>query len=95
MSSYLSRLRIAQALDIFMRSVDMRGAMLTELRLQLEKPEVVIRPDVRRIGLLDDVDVTEVARLGELAAENALPILYEAVTWRRRLGRRIRSMRSQ
>jgi NTE family protein len=89
-SQYMSRLRIAQALNIFMRGVDIGGAMLTELSLQLEQPDVIIRPAVPHIGLLDLVDVAEVARLGERATELALPQLEQAVGWRRRLVRRLK-----
>lgn len=88
-SNYLGRLRLAQAFNIFMRSVDIAGAMLTELRLELEQPEVVIRPNVPHVGLIDPVDVAEVVRLGEEAAEAALPALHRAVGWQSRLIRRI------
>ncbi len=90
-SQYLGRLRIAQAMNIFLRSVDIGGAMLTDLRLQLEKPEVIVRPAVPQIGLLDAVDVSAVARLGEEAAEAALPEIRRALSWQARLGRRLRS----
>jgi NTE family protein len=89
LANYIGRLRVAQAFNIFMRSVDIAGAMMTELRLQMEQPEVIIRPDVPQIGLLDRVDVHEVARLGEQAAIQALPALRRAVSWRGWLARRI------
>jgi len=89
LSQYLARLRIAQAFNIFVRSVDIGGVMMTELRLQIEKPDVIIRPDVPQIGLMDRVDVYEVARLGERAAQAALPDLRRAVSWRSRLSRRL------
>lgn len=89
LGSYISRHRFARALDIFMRSVDIGGALLTEQILELERPEVVIRPAVPHMGLLDPVDVSEVARIGERAAETALPELFRAVSWRGRLSNRI------
>lgn len=88
-SKYFTRLRVAQAFNIFVRSIDIGGAMLTELRLQLEKPDVVIRPAVSHIGLLDRVDVHEVARLGEVAALKALPDIRRAASWRGWLMRRM------
>lgn len=87
LANYIGRLRVAQAFNIFLRSVDIAGAMMTELMLQLEKPDVIIRPDVPQIGLLDQVDVHEVARLGEQAATQALPALRRAVGWQGRLAR--------
>lgn len=89
LSNYFSRLRIARAFNVFLRSVDIGGAMLTELRLELDRPDVIIRPEVPHIGLLDDVDSREVAELGALAAELALPDLRRAVGWRSRLSRRV------
>lgn len=95
LGSYLARLRIARALDIFMRSVDIGGALLTEQILEIEQPEVVIRPAVAQFGLLDTIDVQEVARLGEQAAQRALPEIYRAVSWRRRLKARLKHRRAR
>jgi NTE family protein len=92
LSNYLGRLRIAQALNIFMRSVDIGGVALTEMRLRLERPDVVIRPVVPHIGLLDKVNPRDVAKLGEEAAEAALPQLRQAVSWRGRISRQISSL---
>jgi NTE family protein len=87
--AYLTRLRLARAMDIFMSSIDIGGAMLTEQILLLEQPEVVIRPAVPHIGLMDPIDVGDVARLGEQAAEAALPLLRREVSWRGRMARRL------
>jgi NTE family protein len=89
LSSYISRLRIARAFNIFLRSIDIGGAMLTELRLEIDRPEVIIRPAVPHIGLLDDVDSKDVVELGALAAELALPDLRRVVGWRSRISRRM------
>ncbi len=85
----LGNLRVARALDTFMRSVDIGGRQITELRLQLEKPEVVIRPKVGEIGVLERVDVHDVVKLGEEAASERLPDLLRATTWRAGLSRRV------
>jgi NTE family protein len=90
LSTYLSRLRVAQAFNIFLRSVDIGGALLTELRLQVDQPEVIIRPAVRHIGLLDTIDVAEVVRLGEEATEMALPALRRAAGWQAGVRRKIK-----
>jgi NTE family protein len=92
LGNYISRHRLARALDIFMRSVDIGGARLTEQILELEKPEVIIRPPVPHIGLLDPVDVHEVVHLGEIGAEAALPQLFRVVSWRGRLSARVSRM---
>jgi NTE family protein len=86
----ISRLRVAQAFSIFLRSVDIGSCALAELKLKIDQPEVLIRPRVTAIGLLDPVDVAEVAKLGEQAAEGAIPDLQAAFSWRARLQRRFR-----
>ena len=89
LAQYLTRLRVAKALNIFLRSIDIAGAQLTELRLQVDKPDVIIRPAVPHIGFLDTVDVREVARLGEEATRDALPALHQAVGLRSWVARKV------
>jgi hypothetical protein len=83
----ISRLRPAQALDIFMQAVDIGNRQMTELRLKNENPEVVIRPAVSHIQLLDKVNVPDVALLGEQAVEAMLPDLRRVTAWPARLAR--------
>ena len=70
-----------------MRSIDIGGRQIAELRFQLEKPDVIIRPDVADIGVLDRVDVAAIAYLGEQAAREMLPELRKATAWTERLRR--------
>lgn len=81
----ITRTRIAQAFNIFLKSVDLGSRKLADLRLQLDKPDVIIRPDVKGIGLLDTVNVHIVAHAGETAAEAALPELRQMAAWPNRL----------
>jgi len=83
----ISHLRITKALDVFMRALDIGGRQIAELRFQVEKPEVIIRPDVEEIGVLQDVDVRQVALLGEQAARAKLPEIRTAVGLPARLRR--------
>ncbi len=85
----LTRLRITQALGVFMRSLDVSDRLLTDLRLKIDKPDVIIRPDVGDIGLLDVVDIHEVAKRGEVAFEAVLPELKGATTLSSHLRRRL------
>jgi NTE family protein len=85
----LTRTRVAQAFNIFLQSVDVGSRQLAELRLQADCPEVIIRPDVSGVGLLDKVEVSKIVRMGEAAAEAALPELRRAVAWPNRFRRRI------
>lgn len=88
LSNYVSQLRLAQSLNIFLRSIDIAGVELTELRLSVDRPEVIIRPAVPHIGILDRISIPEVIRLGEVAAEEALPFIAQASGWVSVLARR-------
>ena len=60
---------------------------VAEYRLAVDRPDVVIRPAVSDIGLLEQVDVREVAQRGDEAVEAALPELKQMVSWTSRLRR--------
>jgi NTE family protein len=85
----LARLSYAQAFDIFLRSLDIVDRAMAEYRLAVDDPEILIRPNVYHIGLLEKVDVRAVARLGEEAVEAILPQLRIATSWHRRIGRKL------
>lgn len=85
----ISRLSYSKALDVFLRSIDMIDRAVTEYRLEVDKPEVILRPSVQHIDILDRVDVREVARFGENAVEAALPQLKGLFSWPNRLRRAI------
>lgn len=86
LASSLTNLRITKAFDIFMRSIDIGGRYIEELRFQIEKPDVVIHPEVDEIGVLDRVDVHQVVKIGEMAAQAKLPELRHVTAWTTRLG---------
>lgn len=85
----LSKTRYALALDTFMRSLDITGRAITQYRLEVDRPDVIIRPSVTQIDTLDRVDVHAVVRKGEEAVEEALPELKKLFTWRKRFHRAI------
>jgi NTE family protein len=80
----IARLRIGQAFNIFLRSIDVGSRYMTLLRLQLDRPDAVIIPELPEIGILDRVDMPDLFRRGRLAAEKALPELKKANRWPRR-----------
>jgi len=84
----LNRLRLTQALSIYIQAADVGARMLTELRLKLDDPDVIVRPDVGGIGLLDTVDVHKVVRLGEEAVDATLQDLKRATAWPNRMRRK-------
>jgi NTE family protein len=84
------RLRFGQALNIFIQSMDITSRMLTELRLQVDQPEVIIRPNVDHISMLQDVDPQELIRIGTRATAAVLPELRSSFRWQGKLARRLR-----
>jgi NTE family protein len=85
----LGKLRYTQALDVFLRSLDMVTRAVTEYRLEVDKPEIIIRPQVTDIDILERVDVHGVVKKGEEAVEAILPDLNRLFTWQHRLRRAI------
>jgi NTE family protein len=88
----ISRLRVAQALKIFLDSLEISSNQLVELRLRIDRPDVIIRPELSHIGLLDHVDIANVAQIGEESAEKAIPALENAVNSRRNFFRFVRRL---
>jgi NTE family protein len=84
----IARISLAQSLNVFLRSVDAGSRTVAYLRLQIDKPDVIIHPDVHHIDLLDEVIVADVAKLGEQAVEFALLELKQAVSWISQLKRK-------
>ncbi|MBI5933564.1 MAG: patatin-like phospholipase family protein [Chloroflexi bacterium] len=85
----ITRMRPAQAFDIFLQAVDIGNRQMAELQLEADDPEVIIRPAVTHIQLLDKVDVHEVAKLGEAAVDAVLPELKRVTAWPAKFARKI------
>ncbi len=85
----VTKLTVGQAADIFIRSQDIVDRALAQYRLAVDNPDVVVRPKVYDIDMLDIVDVHEVANLGEEALEAALPDLRLKVRWHRSFARKL------
>lgn len=84
----ISRMRIARAFQIFIQSMDVTARMLTELRLEVDRPEVIIRPDVHKYGFLDPAPPRELVLCGRQAAEKALPQIHKSLSWHKTLLRK-------
>jgi NTE family protein len=87
-----SKLKLTQAMNIFTHSIDISSRMLTELRLQIDKPEVIIRPKIDQYSILAKVDTEEVIKLGEQAADEAIDDIYRALDWPQAISRRFRKI---
>jgi NTE family protein len=88
-SERIQRLHVAQIFDIMMRAVDLNSRAVAHYRLKADAPDVIVRPAVHDIGLLDRITVEEVAMLGEAAVEKALPELKKATAWPNRFRKKI------
>ena len=89
LSRLLSKTRYTSVWDIFSRSLDITSRAITQYRLEVDHPEIIIRPKVYEIDTLDVVDVHEVAKKGEEAVEEVMPQLRNLFTWRTRWRRTI------
>lgn len=85
---YISQLRLAKALNVFVKSIDVGAKLMAETRLELDKPDVIIRPDLKEVGLLDNVNISEISTLGEEATQTQLAELKRISS----LGYRIRKI---
>ena len=83
------RLHVAQAYDIFMRAVDLSSRAVAHYRLLADAPDIIVRPHVHHLELLDKVIVKDVAILGETAVEEILPELKKVTSWPSRMNRRL------
>ena len=86
----IARLRLSQALNIYMRSMEISGQATTELRLCNDRPDVIIRPNLVGVGLLDRVDPLKLIVAGERAVDDILPELRRSVGFSASVGRRMR-----
>jgi NTE family protein len=89
----IGKMRYALAMDVSMRALDIVTRAVTQYRLEVDKPEIIIRPRVGEIDTLDIVDVHEVALRGEAAVEEVLPRIRKYFTLQNRL-RRLVGMRT-
>ncbi len=87
LANQIAQLNIMQAFRVFTDAVDIGQHQISEFRLGQDAPEVLIRPEVEGINLLDRINAVEVASRGERATEAALPYLRRVVAWPARLRR--------
>jgi NTE family protein len=87
----ISRSRIALSVDIILRSFDIVSRGVAQFRLEVDQPEVIIKPQVSDIDILETVDVHEIVQRGEAAAEKVLPDLISQFSLSNRIRRFIKA----
>lgn len=88
----ISKFSITQAMTIYTNAMDISARMLTELRLQVDKPDVIIRPKVDRFNILDKVDATELIQIGEEAVSDAMESIQKSLDWTQAIPRYFRKV---
>lgn len=83
----ISRSRLSQAMQLFVKSFDVSNRMLAEAMLQIDKPDIILRPAVGQYGILDIGPVDELIEAGMAAVEEQKTAIRELFTLQRRLGR--------
>lgn len=83
----ITQMRYGLMLDVFVRSFDVVSRAVAEYRLEVDKPDVIIRPRVGNIDTLDIIDVHELVRIGEAAVDEVLPELKKKFTLHKRIRR--------
>ena len=87
LTQWVSKMRYGLMLDVYARSLDLVSRALSEYRLEMDKPDVIIRPRVDHIDTLDIIDVHNVVRIGEEAVDEVLPQLKQKFRWSMRIRR--------
>jgi NTE family protein len=85
----VTRLRITQSFQVFIRSMDISARLLAELRLEQDRPDVLIRPDIHDIGVLDQIDVKDVSSRGYNAALAKMDEIHKAARVDRKIMRMV------
>ncbi len=84
----VARLRYTQAVNTFIRAAEVSLGYHILLRLQTDRPEIIINPPVDHVDILASPDDPgPIIRAGEEAARATLPHLEDLFSWRRRLFR--------
>ena len=82
-----ARMRYGLMLDVYLRSMDIVNRAMRDYRLELDHPDVIIRPRVGNIDTLDIINIREVIKIGEEAVDEILPQLKQKFTLRKRIRR--------
>ena len=87
-----SKLRITQAFNIFIRSLEVGAGLLAELRMQIDQPDIIIRPEVGSYQILEMInDPGELISLGEIATQDKIVEIHESFKFMNRISRIFRS----
>jgi NTE family protein len=86
----LAKLRPVQAFKIFTRSMEVATKQLTELSMQVYEPEVIIKPQVGHIGVLQKIDTEKIIKKGYDATEEVINKIKEEANWVNKIKRHVK-----
>jgi NTE family protein len=82
-----NQLRFGQAMHVFIDSMEIMVNTVADLRLMIEKPDVIIRPEVHKFTMFDKVDLDEMISLGENAVRESIQEINAAFNYSNRINR--------
>ncbi len=81
------QLRLGQALRVFIDSMDIMTNMLAELRLNIDKPDFILRPQINEYAIFNDAQTSELIKRGENVVKSNLDSLIRIFSTRQRVSR--------
>lgn len=87
---HFNQLRLGQAMQIFIDSNDVMSNMIAELRLRIEKPDVLLHPKVYKYSLIEPIDIDEAIAYGQEAVKESLKDLDASFSAFKRFSRWMR-----
>jgi NTE family protein len=87
---HFAQLRLSQAMKVFIDSNDVMSNMIAELRLRIEKPDVLLNPKVYKYSLMDLIDIEEGIAYGEEAVKESLNEINASFSALKRVNRWMR-----
>jgi NTE family protein len=89
-----NQMRLGRALESFIQSLELMMNMIAWLRLNEDKPDVLIIPSVYKYTMIDDVDIDEMIELGEISIKEKFEEISHAYSISRRVGRWVRASKA-
>lgn len=87
------QLRLGQALRIFIDSIDIMTNMLAELRLNIDKPDFILRPSIKEFALFNDAQISELVKRGEEVVISNIDSLTKIFSTRQSVSRWFKPIR--
>jgi NTE family protein len=87
---HFAQLRLSQAMKVFVDSNDITSNMIAELRLRIEKPDVLLHPKIYKYSIMDPINIDEAIAYGEESVKESLKDLNASFSAFKRINRWMR-----